>query len=171
VRTATRILRIFCRSAACSISYSAAVCRNCCITVGNVPIGCAVRLRFRYGIRGRPPGDGRWRFCWQHANAGDPVAAGMTMMDTTEGVLMSKACSGAFLNPLRKIFYTITTTGLSIVVAPLIGTIELLQVFITVGRLHGIHHRRPVSAGLGLVGGAGEIRPHRGTLWIATGSR
>jgi high-affinity nickel-transport protein len=64
-------------------------------------------------------------------------AAGMTMMDTTDGVLMSKAYSWAFLNPLRKIFYNITTTGLSIVVALLIGTIELLQVFITVGRLHG----------------------------------
>jgi nickel/cobalt transporter (NiCoT) family protein len=64
-------------------------------------------------------------------------AAGMTMMDTTDGVLMSKAYDWAFLNPLRKIFYNITTTGLSIVVALLIGTIELLQVSITVGRLHG----------------------------------
>jgi high-affinity nickel-transport protein len=64
-------------------------------------------------------------------------AAGMTMMDTTDGVLMSKAYDWAFLNPLRKIFYNITTTGLSIIVALLIGTIELLQVCITVGRLHG----------------------------------
>jgi high-affinity nickel-transport protein len=64
-------------------------------------------------------------------------AAGMTMMDTTDGVLMSKAYNWAFLNPLRKIFYNITTTGLSIVVALVIGTIELLQVFITVGGWHG----------------------------------
>ena len=64
-------------------------------------------------------------------------AAGMTMMDTTDGVLMCKAYNWAFLNPLRKIFYNITTTGLSIVVALVIGTIELLQVFITVGGLHG----------------------------------
>src|SRR3984885_10352917 len=64
-------------------------------------------------------------------------AAGMTMMDTTDGVLMSKAYNWAFLNPLRKIFYNITTTGLSIVVALVIGSIELLQVFITVGNLHG----------------------------------
>src|SRR5580693_2747140 len=64
-------------------------------------------------------------------------AAGMTMMDTTDGVLMSKAYNWAFLNPLRKIFYNITTTGLSIVVALVIGTIELLQVFIGMLDLHG----------------------------------
>jgi nickel/cobalt transporter (NiCoT) family protein len=57
-------------------------------------------------------------------------AAGMSLMDTTDGVLMSKAYNWAFLNPVRKIFYNITTTSLSIVVALVIGTIELLQVFI-----------------------------------------
>ena len=57
-------------------------------------------------------------------------AAGMTLMDTTDGVLMSKAYNWAFLNPLRKIFYNITTTGLSVAVALVIGSIELLQVFI-----------------------------------------
>jgi high-affinity nickel-transport protein len=57
-------------------------------------------------------------------------AAGMTVMDTTDGVLMSKAYNWAFLNPLRKIFYNITTTGLSVAVALVIGTIELLQVLI-----------------------------------------
>jgi high-affinity nickel-transport protein len=56
-------------------------------------------------------------------------AAGMSLMDTTDGVLMSKAYNWAFLNPLRKIFYNITTTGLSVAVALLIGSIELLQVF------------------------------------------
>jgi high-affinity nickel-transport protein len=61
-------------------------------------------------------------------------AAGMTLMDTTDGVLMCKAYDWAFLNPLRKIFYNITTTGLSVAVALVIGTIELLQVFI--GMLH-----------------------------------
>ncbi|MCW2598936.1 MAG: nickel transporter [Frankiales bacterium] len=55
-------------------------------------------------------------------------AAGMSMMDTFDGVFMSKAYSWAFTNPLRKIFYNITTTGLSIFVAFVIGTIELLNV-------------------------------------------
>jgi high-affinity nickel-transport protein len=64
-------------------------------------------------------------------------AAGMTVMDTTDGILMSKAYDWAFVNPLRKIFYNITTTSLSIAVALLIGTIELLQVFIGLFDLHG----------------------------------
>ena len=64
-------------------------------------------------------------------------AAGMTVMDTTDGVLMSKAYHWAFLNPLRKIFYNIATTSLSVVVALTIGTIELLQVFVHLLDLRG----------------------------------
>jgi high-affinity nickel-transport protein len=64
-------------------------------------------------------------------------AAGMTVMDTTDGVLMCKAYDWAFLNPLRKIFYNITTTGLSVAVALLVGTIELLQVLVGMLGLHG----------------------------------
>ena len=64
--------------------------------------------------------------------------AGMTVMDTTDGVLMSKAYNWAFLNPLRRIFYNITTTGLSVAVALLVGTIELLQVLIGMLDLHGV---------------------------------
>ena len=64
-------------------------------------------------------------------------AAGMTIMDTTDGVLMSKAYDWAFLNPVRKIFYNVTTTGLSAGVALLIGSIELLQVLIGALGLHG----------------------------------
>lgn len=64
-------------------------------------------------------------------------AAGMSVMDTTDGVLMSKAYNWALLNPLRKIFYNITATGLSVVVALGIGTIELLQIFISMGGLRG----------------------------------
>lgn len=61
-------------------------------------------------------------------------AAGMSAMDTTDGVLMTKAYSWAFVNPLRKIFYNITITTLSVAVALVIGTIELLQV--SIGLLH-----------------------------------
>lgn len=53
-------------------------------------------------------------------------AAGMSTMDTLDGVFMSKAYGWAFVTPLRKIYYNITTTGLSIFVAFVIGTIELL---------------------------------------------
>ena len=64
-------------------------------------------------------------------------ASGMTVMDTTDGVLMCKAYNWAFLNPLRKIFYNITTTGLSVAVALLVGTVELMQVLIGMLGLHG----------------------------------
>jgi nickel/cobalt transporter (NiCoT) family protein len=57
-------------------------------------------------------------------------AAGMTLMDTTDGVLMCKAYDWALINPLRKIFYNLTTTGLSVAVALLVGSVELLQVLI-----------------------------------------
>ena len=55
-------------------------------------------------------------------------ASGMSMMDTFDGIFMSKAYSWAFTNPLRKIFYNISTTGLSIFVAFVIGSIELISV-------------------------------------------
>jgi high-affinity nickel-transport protein len=53
-------------------------------------------------------------------------AAGMSLMDTLDGVFMSKAYSWAFVKPIRKIYYNITTTSLSIFVAFVVGTIELL---------------------------------------------
>jgi nickel/cobalt transporter (NiCoT) family protein len=79
-------------------------------------------------------------------------AAGMTLMDTTDGVLMSKAYNWAFLNPLRKIFYNITTTGISIVVALVIGSIELMQVLIRVLDLHGGVFDRIAGLDFGILG-------------------
>ncbi len=64
-------------------------------------------------------------------------AAGMTLMDTTDGVLMSKAYNWALLNPLRRIFYNVTITSLSVAVALVIGSIELLQVFVSALKLRG----------------------------------
>jgi nickel/cobalt transporter (NiCoT) family protein len=55
-------------------------------------------------------------------------AAGMSLMDTADGVFMSKAYSWAFASPVRKLYYNITVTSLSVFVALLIGTIELAQV-------------------------------------------
>jgi len=54
-------------------------------------------------------------------------AAGMSLMDTLDGVFMSKAYGWAFVTPIRKIYYNITTTGLSIFVAFVIGTIEVVS--------------------------------------------
>ncbi len=64
-------------------------------------------------------------------------AAGMTAMDTTDGVLMVKAYDWAFVNPLRKIYYNVTITSLSVGVALVIGIVQLLQVAIGVGHLTG----------------------------------
>src|SRR6266511_609028 len=65
---------------------------------------------------------------WQMYPLGLLFAAGMSLMDTTDGALMSKAYGWAFSSPLRKIWYNITTTSLSVAVALLIGSIEILQV-------------------------------------------
>jgi high-affinity nickel-transport protein len=62
-------------------------------------------------------------------------AAGMSLMDTIDGAFMSHAYGWAFSNPVRKIFYNISVTSLSVAVALVIGTIELLQVC---GRLGGL---------------------------------
>jgi high-affinity nickel-transport protein len=56
-------------------------------------------------------------------------AAGMSLLDTIDGAFMNFAYGWAFSRPIRKIFYNITITGLSVAVALLIGTIELLSVF------------------------------------------
>jgi high-affinity nickel-transport protein len=55
-------------------------------------------------------------------------AAGMSLMDTADGAFMSHAYGWAFSNPVRKIYYNITVTSLSVAVALVIGTVELLQV-------------------------------------------
>jgi len=55
-------------------------------------------------------------------------AAGMSLMDSLDGIFMTKAYSWAFTSPLRKIYYNLTTTGLSIFVAFVIGTIQLVSV-------------------------------------------
>jgi len=55
-------------------------------------------------------------------------AAGMSLFDTLDGAFMNFAYGWAFSKPIRKIFYNITITGLSVAVALLIGSIELLAV-------------------------------------------
>jgi high-affinity nickel-transport protein len=55
-------------------------------------------------------------------------AAGMSLMDSADGAFMARAYHWAFSNPLRKVFYNLTITGLSVGVALFIGAVELLQV-------------------------------------------
>ena len=53
-------------------------------------------------------------------------AAGMSLIDTTDGVLMLGAYGWAFVKPIRKLYYNMTITLVSVLVALLVGGIEAL---------------------------------------------
>jgi nickel/cobalt transporter (NiCoT) family protein len=63
---------------------------------------------------------------------------GMVTVDTADGVAMRVAYGWAFLNPIRKIYYNLTVTVISVLVAWAIGTIELMQVLSTELNLNGL---------------------------------
>jgi nickel/cobalt transporter (NiCoT) family protein len=70
-------------------------------------------------------------------------AAGMCLADTVDGVMMNGAYGWAFAKPVRKVFYNITITSISVAVALIIGTVELIgvvadQAKITSGPLRAI---------------------------------
>jgi nickel/cobalt transporter (NiCoT) family protein len=70
-------------------------------------------------------------------------AAGMSLLDTIDGCFMNFAYGWAFSKPVRKLYYNITITGLSVAVALIIGTIELISILtektgITTGPLAAI---------------------------------
>ena len=91
-------------------------------------------------------------------------AAGMSLFDTIDGCFMNFAYDWAFAKPVRKVFYNLTITGLSVVVAFFIGTIELVGLLGTEFDVHGpsgqlhlrlrhqhrrVRHRRRVRGHLG----------------------
>jgi len=55
-------------------------------------------------------------------------AAGMSLLDTLDGAFMSFAYGWAFSKPLRKVYYNITVTGLSVAVALIVGSVEVLSI-------------------------------------------
>ncbi len=63
--------------------------------------------------------------------------AGMTLMDTVDGVFMNVAYGWAFFNPVRKVYYNLAITGLSVFICFFIGTIELLGLLPT--EIHGLN--------------------------------
>ncbi|HEX2902483.1 MAG TPA: HoxN/HupN/NixA family nickel/cobalt transporter [Jatrophihabitans sp.] len=84
-------------------------------------------------------------------------AAGMCLMDTIDGVLMNAAYGWAFMKPVRKVFYNITITSISVAVALIIGTVELLGVLadqagITTGPIALVAGIPLDYAGYGIVG-------------------
>jgi high-affinity nickel-transport protein len=65
-------------------------------------------------------------------------AAGMTLIDTSDSVLMVGAYGWAFLNPIRKIWYNLTITAISALVAMLIGGVEALGLIADKLELNGV---------------------------------
>jgi high-affinity nickel-transport protein len=57
-------------------------------------------------------------------------AAGMSLLDAIDGAFMNFAYGWAFSKPVRKVFYNLTITWLSVVVALVVGTIELMSVLV-----------------------------------------
>jgi high-affinity nickel-transport protein len=82
-------------------------------------------------------------------------AAGMSLMDTTDGAFMSKAYSWAFASPIRKVFYNLTVTALSVFVALFVGVVELSQILIHIAGLHGAVW--DAIANFDLIGKAGYV--------------
>ncbi|MFJ2901649.1 HoxN/HupN/NixA family nickel/cobalt transporter [Streptomyces sp. NPDC091279] len=64
-------------------------------------------------------------------------AAGMSLLDTIDGSFMNFAYGWAFSKPVRKVYYNLTITGLSVAVALIIGTVELLGLLAEKLDLHG----------------------------------
>ncbi|WP_433963602.1 HoxN/HupN/NixA family nickel/cobalt transporter [Tunturiibacter gelidiferens] len=64
-------------------------------------------------------------------------AAGMSLIDTTDNVLMLGAYGWAFVKPIRKIYYNMTITLISVVVAVLVGGIEALGLMADQFHFHG----------------------------------
>jgi len=84
-------------------------------------------------------------------------AAGMSLLDTIDGSFMNFAYGWAFSKPIRKIYYNITVTALSVAVALLIGGIELISILaqkldITTGVLAAIGSVDLNSVGYWIVG-------------------
>ena len=63
--------------------------------------------------------------------------AGMSLIDTTDGILMLGAYGWAFVKPVRKLYYNMNITLVSVLVALLVGTIEALSVVVDQLKLTG----------------------------------
>jgi nickel/cobalt transporter (NiCoT) family protein len=84
-------------------------------------------------------------------------AAGMSLFDTIDGCFMNFAYDWAFANPVRKVYYNLTITGLSVFVAMFIGATELLGLLAKDGNLTGsfwsfLEHFNINTAGFIIVG-------------------
>ena len=79
-------------------------------------------------------------------------AAGMSLMDTLDGAFMCKAYAWAFSNPVRRVFYNMTVTGLSVFVALFVGLVELAQIAVQSLGLQGGVWSAVLSIDFGTIG-------------------
>ena len=63
--------------------------------------------------------------------------AGMCLLDTADGILMLGAYGWAFVHPIRKLYYNMTITAVSVLIALVVGGIELLGIIADQFNLHG----------------------------------
>jgi len=82
-------------------------------------------------------------------------AAAMTLIDTTDGVLMLGAYGWAFMKPIRKLYYNLTITAASVAVALVVGGLETLNL---------IGDQLGLTDGGGFWGAIGDINDHFGAL-------
>ena len=81
-------------------------------------------------------------------------SAGMALVDTADGVLMLGAYNWAFIKPVRKLYYNLTITSLSVMVAVVVGGIETLGLIGSEFKLGGGFWRTigTVNGNFGLLG-------------------
>ena len=79
---------------------------------------------------------------------------GMCLLDTTDGILMLGAYGWAFLKPVRKLYYNLNITLISVLVAFVVGTIEVLSIIGTEFNLSGGIWNFLTNLDFGVLGGA-----------------
>ena len=84
--------------------------------------------------------------------------AGMTLFDTTDSILMLGAYGWAFVKPIRKLYYNLTITAVSVVVALVVGGLEVLNL---IGGQLGL------TEGGGFWGAIGSLNDNFGVLGFA----
>jgi nickel/cobalt transporter (NiCoT) family protein len=81
--------------------------------------------------------------------------AGMTLIDTTDSILMLGAYGWAFVKPIRKLYYNLTITAVSVIVAVIVGGLEALNL---------IGDQLGLTDGGGFWGAIGYINDNFGVL-------
>ncbi len=96
------------------------------------PLGILFGLGFdtptEIGLLGNPPPRSHRRACRSGRSWFSRCCSrhGMSLVDTTDGVLMIGAYGWAFVKPIRKLYYNMTITLVSVIVALVIGGVEAL---------------------------------------------